>query len=213
METCPALSGRDYPPQQGTANMIHARHARHLTEGRVRHSDELLEFASQQDARLSIGAVAAAKATGTLTLGGVPGDTQTVTIGAKVYTFQTVLTNVNGNVLIGATAAASATNLFNAINMTGGGAPGVDYAAATTANTDVVATNGVAAQVLATAIVAGTAANAKATTSTVALGTWSAATLTGGVDGVTAAPFDALKSLTKNSADEIRAATLATALK
>src|SRR5258707_15434138 len=35
-----------------------------------------------------------------LTFIGQPADTQTVTIDGKVYTFQTVLTNVNGNVLI-----------------------------------------------------------------------------------------------------------------
>ena len=44
----------------------------------------------------------------------VNGDT--IQIGNRIYTFQTTLTNVDGNVLIGANFAASATNLVNIIN-------------------------------------------------------------------------------------------------
>ena len=50
----------------------------------------------------------------------------TVTVGASTYTFKTTLTPANGEVLIGADAAASLTNLGNAINGTGG-TPGTDY--------------------------------------------------------------------------------------
>jgi hypothetical protein len=53
----------------------------------------------------------------------------------KIYTFQTVLTNVDGNVFIGATAALSRTNLVNAINLEG--IPGTEYAALMTVNPDV----------------------------------------------------------------------------
>ena|SRR6266850_1645387 len=66
----------------------------------------------------------------TLTATGQPSNGQTVTIGSKVYTFQTVLTNVNGNVAIGATLTASLANLLNALNL--GAGSGTAYAAATT---------------------------------------------------------------------------------
>lgn len=102
----------------------------------------------------------------------------TVTIGSKVYTFQTVLTNVNGNVFIGASAAASLTNLFYAINASGGVA-GTNYALATTANTQVVATNPTGTTLVATAILAGTAQNAIVTTETAAQLSWAATTLGG----------------------------------
>jgi hypothetical protein len=69
---------------------------------------------------------------GTLTLTGQPADTQTVTIGAKVYTFQTVLTNIDGNVKIGASASATIDNLVAAINLAAGA--GTTYATAMTAN-------------------------------------------------------------------------------
>jgi len=107
----------------------------------------------------------------------------TVTIGSKVYTFQTTLTNVNGNVFIGASAAASLTNLFYAINASGGVA-GTNYALATTANTQVVATNPSGTTLVATAILAGTAQNAIATTETAAQLSWAATTL-GGVGATT----------------------------
>ena len=74
----------------------------------------------------------------------------TVTVGTKVYTFQTVLTNVDGHVKIGGTIERSIYNLVAAMNVgnTGlyepptnygalndvGEGPGVAYAAATTKN-------------------------------------------------------------------------------
>ncbi len=64
-----------------------------------------------------------------------PANNSTITLNGKVYTFQTVLTNVNGNVLIGATLADSITNLRNAIML--GPGSGTTYAAATTAPTGV----------------------------------------------------------------------------
>lgn len=67
---------------------------------------------------------------GTLTLVAQPSDTETVTLGSNVYTFQTVLTNVAGNVLIGASASDTLDNLIAAINLTAGA--GTTYAAATT---------------------------------------------------------------------------------
>jgi len=72
-------------------------------------------------------------AAGTLTLTGQPANTETVTIDTKVYTFQTVLTDVDGNVLIGAAATNTIDNLIAAINLAAGG--GATYAASTTAGT------------------------------------------------------------------------------
>jgi hypothetical protein len=72
---------------------------------------------------------------GTLTLVANPADTETCTIGAQVYTFQTVLTNVAGNVLIGASASATLDNLIAAIN--GAAGAGTTYAAATVEHTQV----------------------------------------------------------------------------
>lgn len=72
------------------------------------------------------------KAAGILTLSANVSDTETVTIGAKVYVFQTVLTDVDGNVLIGATASDSIDNLIAAINLAAGA--GTTYALSTTAN-------------------------------------------------------------------------------
>ena len=70
------------------------------------------------------------KAVGTLTLNSNAADTDTVTLGARVYTFQTVLTNSAGNVLIGASASDSIDNLIAAI--TAGAGSGTTYASATT---------------------------------------------------------------------------------
>lgn len=71
-----------------------------------------------------------AYATSVLTAAGVFTDTQTVVWGSKTYTTQTVLTNVDGNVLIGASAAATLQNLFDAINLSG--VAGTAYATAMT---------------------------------------------------------------------------------
>jgi hypothetical protein len=104
----------------------------------------------------------------------------TVTIGNKVYTFKTALTPTEGEVLIGADADASLLNLIRAINHTG--TPDTDYSCAA-AHTQVSAAASVTAHAFViTALVKGAAANAYATTETSATLTFSAATLTGGVD-------------------------------
>lgn len=109
----------------------------------------------------------------------------TVTIGSKVYTFQTTLTNVDGNVKIGTTAALSLTNLFNAINYAVGfGVPGTDFATAMTANTQVRASNPSSTTLYVRAKTAGTAGNSIATTKSAAQLTWGAATLAGGAEAV-----------------------------
>lgn len=134
---------------------------------------------------VDISVPASAFATGTLTLTGNVSNGDQITTGTKTYTFQTVLTNVDGNVLIGATASDSLDNLIAAITL--GAGSGTLYAAATTANTFVTAAAGVGDTMVATALTAGTAGNTIATTDPVDGGgviSWGAATLTGGAGDV-----------------------------
>jgi len=125
---------------------------------------------------------AAASATGVLTAAANFANGETVTTGTKVYTFQTVLTNVDGNVLIGATASDSLDNLIAAINL--GAGSGTLYAAATTANGFVSAAAGAGDTMDATALTAGAHGNAIATTETAANASWGGATLSGGAGDI-----------------------------
>jgi hypothetical protein len=181
----PTPPGTNSPCREACAMTTKTPNIRHRRADRrhVRHSKQELAWIAEQNTRLASGAVAA---TSTLTLGANPGDGKIVTIGSKVYTFQTVLTEADGHVLIGADATASAVNLFHAINRSGGTA-GTDYATATTANTDVVATNPSITVVKVTAKVKGTASNSIATTTDVVSGVWNHATLTGGVGAIQSA--------------------------
>ena len=126
----------------------------------------------------AIGGGAAVKATGTLTLTGNAANTETVVIGGKTYTFQTSLTNTNGNVFIGGNAAASLDNLIAAINLQVGS--GTEYAAATTIHSSVTALAGAGDTMDITAKTAGTAGNSITTTETVT-GSWGGATMSGGL--------------------------------
>lgn len=119
-------------------------------------------------------------ATGTLTFTGQPADNDTVTIGTKTYTFQTVLTNVDGNIFIGATLAATIANFEAAIEL--GAGSGTAYAAATTLNTQVTATAGATTLVI-TAKESGTGGNSIGTTETSANASWGGATMSGGSSG------------------------------
>ena len=69
---------------------------------------------------------------GTLTLAANAGNNELVTIGIKPYKFQTSLTDVDGNVKIGAAATDSIDNLIAAINLAAGA--GSTYAASMTEN-------------------------------------------------------------------------------
>jgi hypothetical protein len=128
----------------------------------------------------------AVAANGTLTLTGQPLNTETVTLGGKVYTFQTALTNADGNVLIGASTAASLTNLIAAITL--GAGAGTGYATAMTANTSVTMVQAAGTTATVTALIPGTAGNAIASTETLTNGSFGGATLANGVDP-TAAEF------------------------
>lgn len=127
-----------------------------------------------------VNSVASAKAVQTLTGDGTNiTDGDTVTIGANVYTFEDTLTNVAGHVKKAATAPLSLTNLFHAINASGG-VPGTDYALATVAHPSVVATNPSGTTVVVTALLFGRAGNLIATTEVSSHLSWGAATLAGG---------------------------------
>lgn len=115
-------------------------------------------------------------ATGTLTATDQPADTETVVIGGRTYTFQTALTNVAGNVLIGANLTASLANLRHAIN--GTGVPGTNYAVATTPHPQVTAQSTGTTLTVTAGI--GDGGNAIATTDTYTDASWGAGTLTGG---------------------------------
>lgn len=118
-------------------------------------------------------------ATGVLTLTGQPLDTETVVLDTKTYTFQTVLTDVDGNVLIGATASDSLDNLIAAIML--GAGSGTKYAASMTLHPTVTAVAGAGDTMDVTAKTKGTGGNSIATTETLTNGSFGGATLSGGV--------------------------------
>ena len=111
----------------------------------------------------------------------VAGDVQN--IGGKAYTFQTVLTNVDGNVLLGATEAISLANLKAAVNL--GAGAGTLYAAATAANPFKIVATSASTTITISGSAPGAYANAVAVSYTPAgsvEGAWGAATLVGGVN-------------------------------
>lgn len=132
-----------------------------------------------------------------LTSTGVFTDTQTVVVGGKTYTTQTALTNVDGNVLIGASAAATLQNLFDAINLTG--TPGTQYAAAMTINPHVTATANDATTLRVVAKVPGLVGNFIPTTETQTNASWTSTVLAGGTGSVWQAIDDILATEQPNS--------------
>ena len=81
--------------------------------------------------------------TGILTLAANASDGDTITIGSRVYTLQSTLTNVDGNIHIDSTAAATILNIVDAIILgSGGEGVGTGYATAMTINISVSAADG-----------------------------------------------------------------------
>lgn len=117
-------------------------------------------------------------ATGTLTFGANAGDGESVTIGNRVYTFETGALDAANKVLVGATASDSLDNLIAAIN--GAAGAGTLYATGTVVNADVTAAAGAGDTMDVTAKKSGTVGNLIATTTTVTMGSWGNPTLTGG---------------------------------
>jgi hypothetical protein len=145
-------------------------------------------------------------ATGTLTSTGVaPTDTDTVTIGVKVYTFKTALTPVEGEVLIGGSAAVALDNLRSAINHTG--TPDTDYKCAAVHPTVTATTNADTTQVV-QAKTAGTSGNSIATTKVAVTLSWGAVTLTGGLDEGTTYLYDYTEQINNTINDSLNRATL-----
>jgi hypothetical protein len=135
----------------------------------------------------SVACVATASAVGTLTWDNAagPSDGDTVTIGTKVYTFKTALTPTEGQVLLNGGGNAALLNLIRAINHTG--TPDTDYKCAATNAFASAASSVTSHAFLVTALTAGLAGNAIATTETSANLSWGAATLASGT--VAAASF------------------------
>lgn len=152
-------------------------------------------------------------ALGTLTAAANAANTETVTVGGKVYTFQDTLTDVDGNVKVGASAEASLANLYNAINL--GPGAGTAYAASMTANSHVRATSKTATTLVVKSRVPGAIGNLIASTEAAAQLSWGGATLASGsgsiVDDIrtllaegqfSAGAHQALVDLTDPEADE-----------
>lgn len=106
----------------------------------------------------------AVRAQGKVTITTLPTDGQIITVGTKVYTWKTTLTNSDGFLQIGATVADCRTNLKNAMNLDG--VPSSQYASATTLHPDVEATLITGNDVILTAKVGGTAGNSIALSTT-----------------------------------------------
>lgn len=102
------------------------------------------------------GALPGSAAFATVFFPGNPSDGDAITIGGVTYTFRTVLTPVDGEVLIGGDMDTSIFNLVGAVTFTG--TPGVDYAGSTP-NPDVTASLDFSGQLDLDALVSGTAGN------------------------------------------------------
>jgi len=137
------------------------------------------------------GGVTAQLATGTLTVSAsLPTAGQTVTVGGTTYTFAAAITaqSAADTVKIGADVPSTLANLAGAINLSSanGQAAGTTYSSATVANASVTATGSTATTVTLKAIQTGTGGNSLATSTTWTGGSFGAADLAGGVDGVAA---------------------------
>ena len=125
-------------------------------------------------------AASAVKATGVLTGTDVFTDGETVTVGARVYTFKTALSapSASDEILIGANLAASLDNLKVAINA--GAGAGTAYSTGTIANVDVTATTNTDTAQTLEAVAGGVYGNSVATTETGANASFAATTLANG---------------------------------
>lgn len=136
-----------------------------------------LVMMSDQDVTVKTNGV---KATSTLTFTVNPSNTQIVVLDGLVYTFQTVLTDLGGNVLIGATASDSLDNLIAAVTL--GAGAGTLYAASTVIHPRITAAAGAGDTMLATSKEVGTAGNSYTASTNVTGASWSDSPMTGGVN-------------------------------
>jgi hypothetical protein len=143
------------------------------------YSKRLLSGSTQGKQIKVVPTATTAYATGTITSSGVAitaGDT--VVVDGKTYTFKAALTPTEGEVLIGASAAASLDNLKSALNHTG--TPDTDYKCAAQHPTVEGTTNTDTVQTLQARTI-GTGGNAITLTKVAATLTLSGALLTGGM--------------------------------
>ena len=166
------ITNQAFTADNTTNQLTDASHGRETADGpfRLAHGAGLFD-------QLPTG-LAPFKGIGTLT-GTTIANTNTVTIDGKVYTFQDTLTDVDGNVHVGATDSDSLDNLIDAINL--GPGAGTDYATSMTLHSTVGAAAGAGDTMDVIAKVAGLAGNV-ATISTLGAGDFAAATLLGGLD-------------------------------
>lgn len=122
--------------------------------------------------------VDAAAAVGALTFSGVGTNNDTVTIAGREYTLVGTLADAD-DILIGASATATAANLTAAIN--GAAGEGSTYGTGTTPNEDVSATSS-GADLTATALQIGAEGNDITTVESGTGASWAAVTLLGGLD-------------------------------
>lgn len=129
-----------------------------LTDPGAVESNPLSVSVNDRDISVELSTNAGDKATATITSDGTNvSNGDTVTIAGVVYTFQTTLTNVAGNVKIGADAAATLDNLKSAINVSAGA--GTAYAAATATHPTVAATANTDTTQVVEALAAGSGGN------------------------------------------------------
>lgn len=123
-----------------------------------------------------------------LTLTALPTDGETVTIAGQVYTFNTVLGGAD-SILIGADVAETLQNLDAAID--GEAGEGTTYGTGTVPNVSVTASAGVptGSQLTAFALTPGVAGNALTASETLANGSWTGGTFSGGQDLPPASTF------------------------
>ncbi len=132
-----------------------------------------------------------ARAVGTLTIGpGLPLNAETFVLGGKTYTMEAALTNVDGNIQIGADEEETALNIMRAITL--GDGSGTSYAALMTLNPQATAEIAALDEVLATAKYGGLSGNAIVSTEALTNCAWSAVTLLGGLDGLITADETAI---------------------
>lgn len=156
----------------------------------------------------ALGVGLGANASNTLSAIGNAAANDTVVAGATTYTFKAALTGAANEVLIGANASSSLSNLAAAINA--GPGAGVAYGVGTVANTSVSAAANSQGTVTLTAIVSGVGGNAiVSTTSAATFGFSNAATLAGGSGsaGLTTVGAATAALTTINSAIQSVAAT------
>lgn len=134
------------------------------TQANPRKGIDFPHYLSMKEYLRKVGRWPAVPAQGTLSLPTQPSNGETFTIDTKLYTFQTVLTNVDGNIKIGASVAVTQQNVFDAINLTG--TPGTQYATAMIEHPTVTIAAFSANNAVISAKTGGTAGNSIVTTET-----------------------------------------------